>query len=302
MVSFWRVIKSAFQDLGRNIGLAFMTVFILVLMLLSVNLLLAVQVLTTEAVALVKDQVTINIFLKTTALDKDVDEIVPFIKSFSEVVDVKVYTPQQVLEQFKNRHRESKEVLEALKELDGNPFGPSIVLKTREPGDYEKVMSRLAIPEYQQIIDSKSFEGNESAVQHLQLIMNRVEVVVAGLSIVFAIISFLVIFNTIRVGIYTQRTEIGIKRLVGANNWFIRGPYLVESAIFTVLSVGLANTVLYFLFKRIDPYVSSLFSSTFTLTNYYTSHILYLLLVQSVAVLALTGVSSALAMRKQLKA
>jgi cell division transport system permease protein len=163
-------------------------------------------------------------------------------------------------------------------------------------------MSRLAIPEYQQIIDSKSFEGNESAVQHLQLIMNRVEVVVAGLSIVFAIISFLVIFNTIRVGIYTQRTEIGIKRLVGANNWFIRGPYLVESAIFTVLSVGLANTVLYFLFKRIDPYVSSLFSSTFTLTNYYTSHILYLLLVQSVAVLALTGVSSALAMRKQLKA
>lgn len=302
MVSFWRIIKFAFQDMGRNIGLAFMTVFILVLMLLSINLLLSVQVLTNQAVALIKDQVTINIFLKNTAKDKDVDEIVSYIKSFPEVADSKTLTPDDVLEQFKNRHKNSPEVLEALKELDDNPFGPTISLRTKEPEDYEKIMSRLAIPEYQQIIDSKSFEGNENAVQRLQLIMNRVESVVAGLSVVFAIISFLVIFNTIRVGIYTQRTEIGIKRLVGANNWFIRGPYLVESFIFTVLSVACANILIYAVFRRLDPYVSSLFSNEFSLTNYYASHIVYLSLVQSVAVLVLTGLSSALAMRKHLRA
>ncbi len=302
MVSLWRIIKFAFQDLGRNIGLAFMTVFILVLMLLSVNLLLTVQVLTEQAVARVKDQVTINIFLRPNVSDKDIDEVVPYIKSFNEVVDVKVLTPSDVLEQFKNRHKNSPEVLDALKELDDNPFGSTISLRTREPGDYQKIMERLAIPEYQSIIDSKSFEGNETAVQHLQLIMNRVETVVAGLSIVFAVISFLVIFNTIRVGIYTQRTEIGIKRLVGANNWFIRGPYLVESLLFTLVSVSLANLTIYVVFQRLDPYVASIFLNDFSLTNYYTSHIVYVSLVQFGAVLLLTGLSSALAMRKHLKA
>ena len=302
MVSLWRVIKFAFQDLGRNIGLAFMTVFILVLMLISVNLLLTVQILTTQAVSRIKDQVTINIFFKSGVKDKEVDEVVSYIKSFPEIAESKVFTPAEVLEQFKNRHKNSPEVLEALKELDDNPFGSSMSLRTKEPEDYQKIISRLAIPEYQSLIDAKSFDGNETAVQHLQLIMNRVESVVAGLSIVFAVISFLVIFNTIRVGIYTQRTEIGIKRLVGANNWFIRGPYLVESIIFTALSVFCANIAVYTVFKRLDPYVSSLFSGGFSLTNYYTSHIVYLSSVQIGAVLALTVASSALAMRKHLRA
>ena len=53
----------------------------------------------------------------------------------------------------------------------------------------------------------------------------------------FGIISFLIIFNTIRVSINTQRTEISIKRLVGASNWFIRGPYLIEAILFSIVSI-----------------------------------------------------------------
>lgn len=302
MTSFLRIIKFAFQDIARNLGLSFMTVFILVLMLFSVNLLLSAELLTTQAVSLIKDQVNINIFLKNTTSDKDTDELVSFIKNFPEVTQVNVLNPAQVLELFKNRHKTSPDVLEALKELDGNPFGPTISLKTREPGDYQKIINNLAIPEYQSIIDAKSFEGNETAVEHLQVITNRVETVVAGLAVVFAIISFLVIFNTIRVAIYTQRTEIGIKRLVGANSWFIRGPYLVTALVFSVLSVVITSAIMYALLGKLDPYVSSIFTGQFSLTNYYTSHILYLLLIQFGVVLFLTVVSSGLAMRKHLRA
>lgn len=302
MTSFLRIIKFAFQDIVRNLGLSFMTVFILVLMLFSVNLLLSAELLTSQAVSLIKDQVNINIFLKNTTSDKDTDELVSFIKNFPEVTQVNVLNPAQVLELFKNRHKTSQDVLDALKELDGNPFGPTISLKTREPGDYQKIINNLAIPEYQNIIDAKSFEGNETAVEHLQVITNRVETVVAGLAVVFAIISFLVIFNTIRVAIYTQRTEIGIKRLVGANSWFIRGPYLVTALVFSVLSVAITSVIMYGLLGKLDPYVSSVFTGQFSLTNYYTSHILYLLLIQFGVVLFLTVVSSGLAMRKHLRA
>ncbi len=301
MTSFFRIIKFAFQDIARNVGLSFMTVFILILMLLSINILWSVQVVTTEAASLIKNQVNVSFYLVSTATDKNTADLKNFITSFSEVTDVQILTKQEVLESFQKRHQMSKEVLDALKELGGNPFGPTLVVTTRQPEDYKKIIDALDVPEYRPLIESKSFDGHEEAITTIQNITNRVENVGLGLSLIFAIISFLIIFNTIRVAIYTQRTEISIKRLVGANNWFIRGPYLVESAIFTLASLIISGLVIYKAFGWIDPYLSVVFPTGFSLTNYYHSHILTLILVQGGAVLFLTVLSSGLAMQKHLK-
>jgi cell division transport system permease protein len=177
-----------------------------------------------------------------------------------------------------------------------------LIVKTREPDDYKKIINALDVPEYRALIEDHSFGGNEGALEKLQIVMNRVETAALSLAIIFALISFLVIFNTIRVAIYTQRQEINIKRLVGANNWFIRGPYLIESIVFTLLSAGSTAGLLWLTFQRIDPYISDIFGNESSLTNYYSSHILYLLLVQVGAVLLLTVISSSLAMRKHLRA
>lgn len=299
MTALWRIIKYAFQDIGRNIGLSFMTVFILVLMLLSVNMLWSVKILTGQAVEVVKGQVNVNINFKPTIKPGQLSEITSIIKGFPEVTEVTSLTPDEVLKAFKKRRPETAS---ALQELGNNPFGPSIIIKTREPDDYKKVINALNVPEYANVILDHSFGGNEGALERLQLIINRVETTVLSLAIVFALISFLVIFNTVRVAIFTQRHEINIKRLVGANNWFIRGPYFLESVVFTLLSVGLTGTILWFVFEKLDPYLAGLFGHDFSLTNYYSSHILYLSLVQVGAVLLLTIISSSLAMRKHLRA
>jgi len=112
----------------------------------------------------------------------------------------------------------------------------------------------------------------------------------------------LIIFNTIRVAIYTQRIEITIKKLVGATNWFIRSPYLIESFIFTVFSVGITYFLIKFAAGLIDPYVAVVFKKDWLLTEYISSNIMVLLGSQFAAVLLLTVVSSFLAMRKHLKA
>jgi cell division transport system permease protein len=91
-----------------------------------------------------------------------------------------------------------------------------------------------------------------------------------GLTILFAIIAFLIIFNTIRVAIHTHSMEISIKRLVGANNWFIRGPYIVEAFLFTALSVAITVGAVLFALRWIDPYLTVIFANGFNLTSYYT--------------------------------
>ncbi len=301
MVYIGRILKFALQDIWRNFGLSFMTVLILVLMLLSVNALWSVKVITKEAVNLIKDQVNVSVYFSANAGEKNVTEINKYISAFPEVVNIKLQNSDEVLASFKQRHSQSKDILDALAELDKNPFGPTMIIKTREPGDYKKIIKALSVPEYENLIEAKSFDEHESAIEKIQNITSRTENIVAGLVLLFACISFLIVFNTIRSAIHTQKIEIGIKRLVGASNWFIRGPYLVESFIFSVLSLVISIALLYIALSFVDPYLSVIFPSSFSLTNYYNSNILYVFGVQFFSVLLLTVLSSGLAMRRQLR-
>ncbi len=301
MRSFYRIAKFAFQDIVRNLGLSFMTVFILVLMLLSVNTLWSLDIVTRKAVQMVRDQVTISFYLTSDIADQNVKELKSYLSTFPEVVELKYSSREDVLKTFKNTHKYSLEILQALDELGGNPFGPTITLRTKEPGDYKKIIDALSVPEYEPLIESKSFDGNESALDQVQLITSRIERVGLGLSLLFAVIAFLIIFNTIRVAIQSQRIEISIKRLVGANNWFIRGPYWLEAAIFTVVSIIITILTVFVALNWLDPYIGIVFGYRFSLTDYYVSHMLYVFGIQAIAVLLLTIISSGLAMRRQLK-
>lgn len=302
MQSFFRIIKFAFQDLGRNFSLSFMTVFILILMLLSVNTLWSLDVLTQAAVEAVKKQIDISIYFVPEATDKNVNEIKSYVGMFSEVTEIKLQSKEEVLASFREQHKLQIEALDALDELGKNPFGPTMIIKTKEPQDYKKIIDALNVPEYENLIEAKSFDNHEDAIQRLQNITNRIERIGFGLTILFALISFLIIFNTIRVAINTQRMEINIKRLVGASNWFIRGPYFVESLVFTVLSVAFTMGIVFLGLTWIDPYLAVVLPNGFSLTNYFQSNMLTLFGAQALAVLLLTVLSSCLAMRKQLKA
>ena len=302
MQSFLRILKFAFQDLARNFSLSFMTVFILVLMLLSVNTLWSLDVLTKAAVEAVKKQIDISIYFVPQATDKNVNEIKTYVEMFPEVTDIKLQSKEEVLASFRAQHLAQKEALDALDELGSNPFGPTMIIKTKEPQDYKKIIDALNVPEYENLIEAKSFDNHEDAIERLQNITNRIEKIGFGLTVLFALISFLIIFNTIRVAINTQRMEINIKRLVGASNWFIRGPYFVESLVFTMLSIAFTMVIVFLGLKWIDPYLAVVLPNGFSLTNYFQSNMLMLFGAQALAVLLLTVVSSGLAMRKQLRA
>ncbi len=287
--------------MARNLGLSFMTVFILVLMLLSVNTLWSMDAVTKEAVGLVKNEVTVSFYLNPSISDKDVTTLQSYIASYQEVQSVHVLSREDVLKSFQQRHQFSGEVLQALGELGSNPFGPTIVVQTKEPGDYKKIIQALDTPDYDKIIDGKSFEGHEEALDRIQTITNKIEQVGLGMSLLFALIAFLIIFNMVRVAINTQRTEISIKRLVGASNWFIRAPYLVQSVFFTLLSISLTAAIMYFACRWLDTYLGVVFPNNFSLSVYYNTHLIFLFGLQTVAVLLLTVLSSSLAMRRQLK-
>lgn len=301
MISFLRVIKFAFQDVGRNISLSFMTIFILVLMLLSLNTFIFVQAVTEKAIQSVKDQIDVSVYFEPSVSDDDVRKVTEYVEAFPEVTNIIFHDRNEVLEQFKQTHKDNPEILASLSELNENPLGPTMIIKTREPKDYEKIMTALNVPEYATKIEAKTFGDTQAAIDRIHTITTNLKKFVFGLGALFTLIAFFVIFNTIRVAIYTQRTEISIKKLVGATNWFVRGPYLIEALLFSFLAVAMTSGIVYFFLDFVNPYVQVVFGDSAFLTNYYRSHILVLLGIQVGAVLFITVTTSLLAMRRYLR-
>ncbi len=297
----FRIIKFAGQDLYRNFSLSLMTILVLVLMLLSVNTLVIVKVLADRAINEIKKQIDVSIYFSPEATDDEIKEIREYISSFPEVEQEIYLDKEKVLQAFKENYKFNKNVLDSLSELNENPLGPTLILKTREPQDYKKIIQAISIPEYENIIEAKTFADTEQAIDKIHNISQQVKVFSLFLTGLFSLIAFIIIFNTIRILIYTQRIEITIKRLVGANKLFIQGPYLIESFFFAVFSVILTSVIIYFVNKIIDPYIAIIFNQTNILTDYFRYNIIMLISVQFVSVLLLTTISSWLAVRRYIR-
>lgn len=285
----------------RNIGLSFMTIFVLVLMLLSINTLLFIRIVTTEATTSIRDQIDVSIYLSPDASSGEVDEVYTYIASLPQVTQATFLSEEEVLANFRELYKDNENILSSLNELDDNPLGATIVVKTADPADYATVIDALSIPEYETVVESKTFSDTQGAIQKIDLITKNVEHFSVALTAFFGIIAFLIIFNTIRVAIYTQRIEISIKKLVGATNWFVRGPYIFESIFFSLISILIAISIVYASTGMLDPYLGVVLGDSAFLTNYYSSHILSLAGIQFAIVFFLTFISSMLAMRRYLK-
>lgn len=279
-----------------------MTILILLLMLLSVNTLFLIRVLTTKATDNIRDQIDVSIYFDPTASKEQIEEVSAFVSSFPEVIDATSLTSDEVLQQFREQHKDNPHILASLDELEENPLGSTMIIRTKEPADYQKIIAALSVPEYQKIVEAKTFGDTEKAIERIDLITQQIERLSLGVTLFFGLIAFLIIFNTIRIAIYTHRIEIAIKKLVGASNWFVRGPYIVESFLLSMISVAITIGLVFLATRIMDPYLTVVFGASGVLTDYLRLHFVPLVGIQFFAVLLLTLASSMLAMRRYLRA
>lgn len=301
MIAWWRIFKFSLLDLVRNASLATMTVIVLSLLLISVNTLLGIRVLTSAAVESVKEKIDLSVYLKPATPGDTISKLTADIKSLPVVQSVTQISADEALQNFKNQYQDRPEIIAALNEVGGNPLGPALVIKTDDPTEYSQVITVLNKEEYVSFIEDKTFADTAVAIDTLHRVTGSIEKALWGVTAVFGLIAIIIIFTTVRVAIYTERIEIAVKKLVGASNWFIRGPYLVEGVILSTISVVIALGAVYASAQAIDPYFSPLLDQSRILTNYIETNILSLAGFEYLAALVLTIGTSAIAMRKYLK-
>jgi cell division transport system permease protein len=301
LLSFFRVIKFSFQDIIRNIWLSAVTIMILVLALFSINLLLVVKVISSSTVNAVKEKIDITLYLKSDAEENRILALKSQVENLGSVKQVDYVNKQVALEDFREKHKNKPEILQALLELGKNPLSPSLIIKPKDINNYEELVANLNKIN-DDIIESKDFDDYKAQLAKINSIAQKANQVGLFVSLLFVLITMLVVYNAVRVAISTHKREIGIMRLVGASAWFIRAPYLISSMIYSFFGVIIVIIIIYPLLNLFQPYLTTFFSGfEVSLLNYYNSNFVLIFGLEFLVASLINALASLVAISKYSK-
>lgn len=269
-------------------------VLILFLCLITVNFMGSVFVQTLES------KVDVRLYLAGDATDEDIRAIRTDLEQLNSVKYVDYVSQEQALAEFKERHANDALIQQSLAELSDNPLQAWLNIKATDSSQYASIVSFLESSRLRSTIDKINYYDNETVIDRIRSISQAVQSWGMAGTLLLAVIAVLVAFNTIRLTIYNQKQEIEIQRLVGASNWYIRAPYLVEGALYggfaTVVSLVLFLSGLNF----VSPKVTLLMPGV-SLIGYFAGNGPQIFSMTLFAGVALGCVSSLIAIRRFLR-
>lgn len=303
LLSLTRVSRFAFQNFYRNFWLSLVTITIIVLTLFSLTSLIVLNAAGNSAINTIKNKVDISLYFSPDTSEEQVKLIKDEIKKYPGVSDISYISAEQALTQFKKRHENDPLIQESLAELEANPLGPTLTIKTKDVNLYPQILEKIQQNKINELVSEIDYDDHELVIQKLEIISNKVRTFGLTISGFFALIALLVVFNTIRIGIYTHRNEIAIMKLVGASNWFVRGPFLLEGMLYALAGSIIFWILFYILIGVLQPVFYNFFIDIdFNLMSYVSNHFLYIFGFELIVIIFLNTLSGFIAISKHLRA
>jgi cell division transport system permease protein len=226
--------QEAFTSLRRNY---FMTIAAVLTVLLSMIVLGVVVVFASGIDNLLtdlKEKVEVTVYLKDEASNEAIQAMTEEIQGWEEVKEVSFVSKEAALQRLREDFADHPEILDSLKT---NPLPASFEIALKDPEEVDLVAQRF---EGREIVDEVRY-GKEIA-DRIFRVTSVVQNVLLVFIVLLGVVAVLLISNTIRLSIFARRREVEIMKLVGATNWFIRWPFMIEG-----LAVGLMGALLAFI-------------------------------------------------------
>jgi cell division transport system permease protein len=295
-----RIFHFGFKNFWRNGWLSTATVAIMTLALIVFGGLILFGYITNQAASAIENKIDISVYFNVNTAEDEILNIQQALQGLPEVASVQYISRDQALALFEQNHANDQTVSQAINELDTNPLEASLNIKATDPSQYAAIANYLASPDLSQYIDTISYTQNQDVIERLAKIVSTVEKGGWAATIFLALIAGLVVFNTIRLAIYSNRDEIGIMRVVGASNSLVRGPFMVDGmlcgAIAALASLIILAPAIYFVSPYLDIFIPGL-----GLFHYFYTRLAQLLLYELLFGVVIGGFSSFFAVRRYLK-
>lgn len=305
LLSFGRICRYGLDSFLRNSWLSIAATAVMTITLLIIFTSVVAQNVMSDTVNVIRDKVDMSVYLKTDTTDAQANKIVSELKKLPSVRSVTYVSSDSARKQIIEDNKKNTDMLEALK-IATNKTPATLKISVNDINDTSelqdfvennKVLKASLNPDFK-----PSFAGEKKkTIENIGRVVNFAKSSSIAAGILFVVISSLIIFNTIRMAIFNRKEEIQMMKLIGANQSFIRGPFLIESIIYGVIAAIIATGIgIFALYKSVAVLASYQISVESTI-SYVTSYFIVVLLAM-MAIGAIIGIiSSILATRRYLK-
>lgn len=302
MTDLKRILAAGATTFLRNGLVSFATVIIMTVTLVIIGSSFFASAIVTHNVDLIEDKVSVNVYFKTDVEEANILAVKTILEQRSDVAEVSYTSREDALTKFRQNNADDELTLQAINELSENPLGASLTVRVRDTMQYETIINFLENDDNissSKIIDRINYYQNKPVIDRLAAAVDAMRR--AGLAIVgfFSLATIVIAFTTVRLAIYTSREEISVKRLVGASNVFIRGPFIVAG----ILSGALAGVVALALLYPVAWYAganATMWLGGINLHTYYLQNLPLIILMLTGSGMLLGGLASYLGVRRYL--
>jgi len=251
------------------------------------------------------DKVDVTVYFTTDATDQQIQDMQKALQALPQVASVDYVSRDQALAAFRDRHKSDQLTMQALDALGENPLGASLEIRAKQTSQYETISKYLTDQQAQaggpgSVIDKVNFYQNKTAIDRLTNIIQTSNKLGAAIAAILGIASLLIVFNTIRLAIYTARDEIGVMNVVGASHWYVRGPFMVSGILYGAVSGIIVLLVLYPFTAWLGP-SSEQFLGAFNVFDFFVSNFALMFFAIMGSGVVLGAISSYLAVRRYLQ-
>ena len=238
---FKLVVSEAFRSIGANLSTSFAATMTVLIGMFLLGLLIALGTWVVSWSEHVKDQLEVKVFFVDGVTPKQVNAVGAFLRTDERIKDYQFVTRAEALQ------RMQKKYPELTADLPTNPLPASYEITPRRAEEVKELSAAIRAEKFVGVERVK--DGQQTSKRILQ-VARVIEVVFLVAVFILLIASVLLIANTIRLSIFARRREIEVMKLVGATNWFVRGPFMVEGLLCGLVG-AFAAVVLLLLGKEI---------------------------------------------------
>ena len=242
-------LREALRGLRRSSAPAFAALLTVLLTALVLGVFIPIVQATTGTANEVRSRVVVDAYVKPGATPAEQDELRKAIEATTNVKSVEFVSKDEALKRAEAKNPEA--FREGAELLGANPLPASFRITPDDPDRLQAIVDRL---EHSGLAGLDEVRNREEDTKQILSATGLVKILTAGLAVLLLFASVALIANTIRLSIFARRREVEVMKLVGATNWFIRWPFVIEGVIVGFLG-GLLAVLLLTIAKEtfIDP-------------------------------------------------
>lgn len=230
-------VREVFFSLKRNNWMTLASIGTVAVSLFVLGMFMLIVMNMNHMASSLESQVQISVYLQDDISDSTKRYIESDINSMQGIESVTYISKDQALDRFRERLGEQKYLLEALG--DTNPLPDSFEVTVKQPD-----MVKTAAETIQEYKGVESTKYGQDVIQHLFEITRLIRIFGISLIVLLAVATLFLISNTIRLTVFARRKEIAIMKYVGATDWFIRWPFMLEGMVMGFFGAILSVIVL----------------------------------------------------------